>query len=104
MGCRCNYPPLIRASGIAVATGVTTITVPSTVEIVPGGVYNILLATPIPEGTDGTQISVTNGTVTGTVMKSNGNYARANPLTSRSVLLVQFFDDPAHFQILRPRW
>lgn len=98
------YPPFIRASSVAVAAGVTTITVPATVDIEAGNVYNILLATPIPDGTDGTQISITNGTVTGTVMKYNGNYARANPLTSRSYLPVQFFDDPAHFQILKKRW
>ena len=95
---------MIRAQSIAVSGGVSTVTVPGTYDIVPGGVYNILLATPIPDGTDGTQISITNGSVTGTVMKGNGNYARAKPLTSRSVLAVQFFDDPAHFQYVGPRW
>ena len=100
----CPCIPRYRAESVAVAGGVTTITLPATAEIANGDIIDVLLATAIPDGTDGTQISVTNGTVTGTVMKSNGNYARANPLTSRSVLLVQFFDDPAHFQILRPRW
>ena len=104
MNCPCEYPQFIRATSLAVAGGVTTITIPASVEIVPGTVYNIILSAPIPSGTDGTQISVTNGTVTGTVMKRNGNYARAYPLTSRSVLNVQFFNDPAHFQLLYPRW
>ena len=99
-----GYPIRVRATELAVAGGITTVTVADTVEFAPGTVYDILLATPVPDGTDGTQISITNGTVTGTVMRCNGNYYRAYPLTSRSVLRVQFFDDPAHFQILNPRW
>jgi hypothetical protein len=34
-------------------------------------------------------------------MNGNGNYYRPTPLTSRTVFLVQFLDDPAHFQILK---
>ncbi len=98
--CRCNYPTRYRAQTIAVATGTTTITLPATAEFTAGEVYDILLASPIPDGTDGTTIEITNGTVTGDVMRRNGNYFRPIPLTSRTILRVQFFDDPAHFQLL----
>lgn len=102
MACNC-YPPLIRATSIEVATGVTTVTIPTTPEIVSGGVYNILFATAIPDGTDGTQLSITNGTVTENVMQGNGNYFRPLPLRSRTIMTVQYFDDPAHFQIIKVR-
>lgn len=99
MAC-CNYIPRIRAEEIAVATGVTTITVGATPEIIDGGVYDIVLSTAVPDGTDGTQLSITNGTVTGDVMNGNGNYFRPLPLRSRTVLRVQYLADPSHFQIL----
>ena len=98
--CKCNYPQRYRAETITVATGTTTITLPATAEIEAGNVYDILLATVIPAGTDGTNISITNGTQTGAVMRRNGNYYRPIPLTSRTILRVQFFDDPAHFQLI----
>ena len=101
MACECTPNiPQIRASSVAVATGVTTITIPASPVINPGDVVDILLATAIPDGTDGTQISITNGTVTGDLMNGNGNYLRCYPLTSRTVLRVQFLNDPAHFQVL----
>ena len=91
---------MIRADSVAVATGTTTITLPATPEISPGDVIDVLLATAIPAGTDGTQISITNGTVTGSLMNGNGNYLRLDPLTSRTVLRVQYLGDPAHFQVI----
>lgn len=97
--CRPNIPQ-IRATTVVVAAGVTTITIPATPEIVAGDVVDILLATAIPDGTDGTQISITNGTVTGNLLNGNGNYLRPYPLTSRTVLRVQYLGDPAHFQII----
>lgn len=101
MACECTPNiPQIRASSVAVATGTTTITLPATPEINAGDVVDILLATAIPDGTDGTQIEITNGTVTGNLMNGNGNYLRPYPLTSRTVFQVQFLDDPSHFQIL----
>jgi len=93
--------PVFRASEIAVAAGVTTITLPATAELNPGEIIDILLASPIPDGTDGTQIEITNGTVTGNLMNGNGNYLRADPLTSRTVIRCQYLADPAHFQILQ---
>ena len=90
-----------RATEVEVAAGVTTITIPASPEINPGDVFEVLLASPIPDGTDGTQVTITNGTVTGDLMNGNGNYFRPLPLTSRTIFLVQYLDDPAHFQILR---
>lgn len=97
--CNSNIPR-IRASSIAVADGVTTITLPASPTIESGNVIDVLLATTIPTGTDGTSISITNGTVTGSLMNGNGNYLRPYPLTSRTVLRVQYLSDPAHFQII----
>lgn len=102
MACRC-YPPMVRASSIAVASSVTTITVPASQTFEAGRVYNILLATAVPDGTDGTQVVITNGTDSGNLMQGNGNYFRPLPLRSRTVLTVQYFGDPAHFQIIKVR-
>lgn len=101
MSCKCNQITRLRASSVAVASGVTTITLPASPSINAGDVFEILLGTPIPDGTDGTQVSITNGTVTGSLMNGNGNYFRPMPLTSRTVFLVQYLADPAHFQILK---
>ena len=101
MACRYNQVKRYRASSIEVADGVATVTIPATPEINAGDVFEVLLASPIPDGTDGAEVSITNGTVTGNLMNGNGNYFRPMPLTSRTVFLVQFLDDPAHFQILR---
>ena len=100
MACICANIPRIRATTVAVAAGVTTITIPATPEINAGDVVDILLATAIPDGTDGTQISITNGTVTGNLLNGNGNYLRPYPLTSRTVLRVQYLGDPSHWQII----
>ena len=101
MACNCKpYIPRIRATTVAVATGTTTITLPASPEITAGDVIDVLLATAIPTGTDGTQIEITNGTVTGDLLNGNGNYLRLYPLTSRTVFRVQYLGDPAHFQII----
>ena len=99
--CECDNVTRFRATSVAVAAGVTTVTIPASPVINPGDVIEVLLATPIPAGTDGTQITITNGTITGDLMNGNGNYFRPNPLTSRTVFLVQFLDDPSHWQILK---
>ncbi len=100
MNCCCNFPKKIRATSVATAGGTTTITLPATPAIIAGDVIDILLSTAIPDGTDGTILSVTNGTVTGNIMICNGNYFRPLPLRSRTVLRVQYLDDPAHFQLI----
>lgn len=101
MACNCNQITRFRASTITVSAGVTSITIPSSPAINSGDVIEVLLASPIPEGTDGTQITISNGTVTGNLMNGNGNYFRPMPLTSRTIFLVQYLSDPAHFQILK---
>lgn len=93
--------PRFRADSVAIAAGVTTITLPATAEINSGEIIDVLLATAIPDGTDGTQITITNGTVTGDLMNGNGNYLRPYPLTSRTVIRCQYLDDPNHFQIIQ---
>lgn len=98
--CCCDYPKKYRASSVAVTGGVTTITLPSTAEINPGDVINLLVAVPIPDGTNGSTVSVTNGTVTGSINVCNGNYFRPRPILSRTVFQVQYFSDPAHFQLI----
>ena len=92
--------PRFRAASVTVTGGVSSITLPATAEITNGELIDILLATPIPEGTGETQIEISNGTVTGSLMNGNGNYLRLPCLTSRSVIRCQFLDDPAHFQIV----
>lgn len=93
--------PRFRADSVAVAAGVTTITLPATAEINSGEIIDVLLATAIPDGTDGTQITITNGTVTGSLMNGNGNYLRPYPLTSRTVIRCQYLSDPSHWQIIQ---
>lgn len=102
------YIQRITAQSIAVAgegsTAVTTITVPTTVSFAAGCIYDILISTQVPAETDGTIINITNGTTTGSLMQCKvGNYARARALGWRKIIRVQFFDDPAHFNLLAVR-
>ena len=90
----------IRATSVTVTGGVATITIPATSEINNGDIVDIQLFTSIPDGTDGAQLSITNGTLTANVMNGNGNYLRFYPLTSRTVLRVQYLSDPSHYQII----
>ena len=89
-----------RATSVAVAGGIATVTIPATSEINAGDIVDIQLFTSIPDGTDGAQLVITNGTTSASVMNGNGNYLRFYPLTSRTVLRVQFLQDPIHFQII----
>lgn len=96
----CNCIPRIRATSVTTDAGATTITLPATPEILPGQIYDIALFTAIPDGTDGSTLSITNATVTGFVMNAMGNYFRPLPLRSRTILRVMYLDDPAHFQLI----
>lgn len=99
--CNCNPNiPRYTASSVVQADGVATITIPATPTIEDGEVLDVLLSTSVPDGTDGAELVITNGTVTASVMNGNGNYLRFYPLTSRTILRVQFLDDPLHFQII----
>ena len=89
-----------RATSVAVAGGIATVTIPSTAVINPGDIVDIQLFTSIPDGTDGAHLTITNGTLSASVMYGNGNYLRFYPLTSRTVLRVQYLSDPSHYQII----
>ena len=100
---RCNFDPniaQIRATEVAVADGVATITIPATATINSGDIVDIQLFTSIPDGTDGAELVITNGTISEPVFNGNGNYLRFYPLTSRTILRVQYLNDPDHFQII----
>lgn len=102
------YIERVTAESIAVSgtgsTAETTITVPSTFTPVAGCMYDILLSAQVPSETDGTIITITNGTVEASLyQQSNGNYVRARALGWRKVLRVIYLDDPAHFNLLAVR-
>ena len=101
MDCTCD-PNIARyrATTVTLTAGVATITLPTTDEINSGDIIDVLLATSIPDGTDGAELEITNGTVTASIMNGNGNYLRFYPLTSRTILRVQYLSDPSHFQII----
>ena len=95
----------VTADSIAVSgtgsTAETTITVPTSVTFAAGVIYDILLSAQVPAGTDGTIVTITNGTDEASLYQFGfGNYARARNLGSRKILRVQFFDDPAHFNLV----
>ena len=99
------YVQRVSAESIAVTgagnTAQTTITVPDTVTFAASVTYDILLSAQIPAGTDGTIVVITNGTDEGELYQIGiGNYARARNLGSRKIIRVQFFDDPAHFNLV----
>ena len=96
----CNYPTQIRATEVTVVDGVATITIPATPVINVGDIVDIQLFTSIPDGTDGAELVISNGTISDPVFNGNGNYLRFYPLTSRTVLRVQYLGDPTHFQII----
>lgn len=102
------YVQRVTATNIAVAgtgdTATTTITVPETFIPAGGCIYDILISAQVPASTDGTILSVTNGTLTSNVyQRSTGNYVRCRGLGWRKVIRVQFFDDPAHFNLIGVR-
>lgn len=91
----------VNASSVAVASGVTTITIPATVTPVDETRYRIYLRVTIPSGTDYTQLSITNGTVTASIMNHSANYFRMCALKGWMVLTVRYLNDPSHFIIER---
>lgn len=98
----------IAAESIAVTgtgnTAVTTITVPDTFIPAAGCIYDILISAQVPANTDGTILSITNGTIEGDVcQRMTGNYVRCRGLGWRKVIRVQFFDDPDHYNLIAVR-
>ena len=94
--CNCNELNInnvirYRATSVAVTAGVTTITIPASPVINPGDVIEVLLATPIPAGTDGTQITITNGTITGDLNLGN-NTLKLGSHNINNVLANNYLD------------
>lgn len=82
----------------------TTITVPSTVTFEAGCTYDILITAQVPVATDGTILTISNGTVSASVYQMfTGNYARLRNLGSRKVIRVAYLNDPEHFNLIAVR-
>lgn len=98
---KCNLcKNLVIASSVTTSGGITTITVPAGTSFENGNVYCIGLFLTVPAGTNGTQINITDGTVTYTVYNRKANYFRpCNALRGRSILHLVFLNDPSHFII-----
>lgn len=102
--CNCNRVQTVVPTGIAVAAGTTTITLPAAFEPVDGGIYDIPLSAAIPDGTNGTAVSITNGTVTGSLLNRLGSNVRMGALNAQWVLRVMYLSDPDHFNLISRRW
>lgn len=102
--CNCNNRiQVVVPSTITVATDTTTITLPATFIPVNGGIYDIPLATTIPDGTNGTIITITNGTVTGSLLNRLGSNVRMGALSAQWVLRVMYLEDPEHWNLISRR-
>lgn len=102
--CNCNRIQVVIPTAITQATGTTTITLPTTFEPIIGGIYDISLAAAIPDGTNGTVITITNGTVTGNLLNRLGSNVRMNALNAQWVLRVMYLGDPSHWNLISRRW
>lgn len=98
------YIPRINAETITVSgTGAdasTAITLPSTFTPADGCIYDVLIKTQVPAGTDGTYITIAEDPL---MKRFDGNYARSRGLGWRKVLRVQYFSDPAHYNLIAVR-
>ena len=95
-GCGC-CPNLIKASSITFDSGTTTITVPgnSLTNLSNCQKLCIGLFTSIPTGVDCSQVVVTDGTNQYNVYKCNNQYWRPCNLKCRTILVLQYLNDPA---------
>lgn len=103
MACDYNIQTVVPTS-ITVATNIATITLPTSFEPVNGGIYDISLAAPVPDGTNGAEIIITNGTVSGNLLNRLGSNVRMGPLDAQWILRVMYLEDPAHFNLINRRW
>lgn len=104
--CKCSCNNRIQSvtpTTIATAAGTTTITLPATFVPVNGGIYDIPLAAAIPDGTNGTVISITNGTVTGDLLNRLGSNVRMGTLCASTTLRVMYLEDPEHWNLISVR-
>lgn len=97
MACSNCMRQIIGAVSITTSGGVTTITLPADVSFVNGSAYPVGIFVPVPSGTNGTQINVTNGTVTYVVMNRLANHWRpCRALQRGTILRLRYLDDPGH--------
>lgn len=95
---------LVIPTTITQATGTTTITLPATFTPVNGGIYDIPLAAAIPADTNGTIITITNGTISGNLLNRLGSNVRMGELNAQWILRVMFLGDPNHYNLISRRW
>ena len=98
MACNCcKCCNLVTVSSIAVAGGITTLTIPADTVLKDGENICLGLFLTIPVGTNGTAVNVTNGTTTWTIYNKIANWWRpCCGLKSRTILKLKYYDDPAH--------
>lgn len=100
MMCRCSKSFMASALSVTTSGGVTTITVPSDIAFLDGVRYGICLLVDVPVGTNGTQVNVTNGSVTYSVMNRFANYWRPKEALKKGMVLsLAYLADPAHFLV-----
>ena len=98
--CNCNCCNRIKAEEILVEPGIITIIVPDGTEFKDGCCYEICLFKNIPVADNCSQIIVQNDVAKYEVFTNNANWWRPCKLNCRSILELQFCDDPDHFLIL----
>ena len=104
MLCNCNNKiQVVVPSTITVTADATTITLPATFIPVNGSIYDIPLATAIPDGTNGNVITITNSTINGNLLNRLGSNVRMGTLNTQWVLRVMYLEDPEHWNLISRR-
>ena len=102
MACNCRVQQIV-ADSVTVTAGVATVTLPAAFIPVNGGIYDVSLATAIPDGTSGAVVTITNGTTPGNLLNRLGSNVRMGALNPQWVLRVMFLSDPAHYNLISVR-
>lgn len=102
--CKNNRIQTVVPESITVAAGVATVTLPATFEPVQGGIYDVPLSVAIPDGTNGAEIVITNGTTTGSLLNRLGSNVRMGTLNAQWILRIMFLEDPDHWNLISRRW
>ena len=106
--CNCNRIQIVKPTAITQATGTTTITLPTDFTPVNGGIYDIPLTTAIPDGTNGTVITISigadAGAVSGNLLNRLGSNVRMGTLNAQWVLRVMYLEDPVHWNLIGRHW
>ena len=101
--CNCGRIQSVVPTTIAFAAGTTTVTLPADFVPVNGGIYDIPLAASIPDGTNGSVITITNGTITGNLLNRLGSNVRMGTLSAAWTLRVMYLGDPEHWNLISVR-